>query len=59
MECLVTELEKLIAAVCSIEEAKDSAVKELEHKLHLETMVLKEELAMATAKNHPWLFHNF
>ncbi|CAM6026466.1 unnamed protein product [Sphagnum balticum] len=55
----VTELEKLIAAVSSIEEAKDSAVKELEHKLHLETMVLKEELAMATAKNHPWLFHNF
>jgi hypothetical protein len=43
MECLVTELEKLIAAVSSIEEAEDSAVKELEHKLHLETMVLKEE----------------
>jgi len=38
MDCLVTELEKLIAAVSSIEEAKDSAVKELEHKLHLETM---------------------
>lgn len=59
MECLVTELDKLIAVVSSIEEAKDSAVKELEHKLHLETMVLKEELAMATAKNYARLFYNF
>jgi hypothetical protein len=45
--------------VSSIEEAKDSAFNELEHKLHLETMVLKEELAMATAKNYAQLFYNF
>ncbi|CAK9257189.1 unnamed protein product [Sphagnum jensenii] len=45
-------VEKLIAAVSKAEKAKDSAVKELEQKLHLETTSVRRELAIAAKEKN-------
>ncbi|CAM6041190.1 unnamed protein product [Sphagnum compactum] len=45
-------VEKLIAAVSKAEKAKDSAVKELEQKLHLESTSVRRELAIAAKEKN-------
>ncbi|CAM6018006.1 unnamed protein product [Sphagnum balticum] len=45
-------VEKLIAAVSKAEKAKDSAVKELEQKFHLESTSVRRELAIAAKEKN-------